>query len=134
MWILTPSKCPVVSLNKKLYPYCLALVGSRHGFKRDFTIKLKYIEGLMADWLKCQEHKKEGVIEIIVIVFTPTCWKICRWSIFSRKGCMDCGLDCTNASGLNVIVSPSVNLRASRYPPKRERESNHSIWTFMIQI
>jgi len=36
-------------LSKKLYPYCLVLVGSRNGFERDlhkekiacFTIKLK---------------------------------------------------------------------------------------------
>jgi len=36
-------------LSKKLYPYCLELVGSRNGFRRDFTIELKYIEGLMED-------------------------------------------------------------------------------------
>ena len=36
-----PSKAPVVSLCKKLYPYCLVLVGSRNGFERDFTIELK---------------------------------------------------------------------------------------------
>ena len=38
-----PSKAPIVSLSKKLNPYCLELVGSRHRFKRDFTIQLKYI-------------------------------------------------------------------------------------------
>jgi len=27
-------------LSKKLYPYCLVVVGSRNGFERDFTIKL----------------------------------------------------------------------------------------------
>ena len=48
------SKAPVVSLSKKLYPYCLVLVGSRNRFERGFTIKLKQIEGLMKDWLKCQ--------------------------------------------------------------------------------
>ena len=32
---------PVVSLSKKLYPYCLVLVGSRNGFERDITIELK---------------------------------------------------------------------------------------------
>jgi len=30
-----------VSLSKKLYPYCLVLVGSRNRFKHDFTIELK---------------------------------------------------------------------------------------------
>jgi len=34
-------KAPVVPLSKKLYPYCLVLVGSRNGFEHDFTIKLK---------------------------------------------------------------------------------------------
>ena len=49
------SKAPVVLLNKKLYPYCLVLVGSMNGFEHDFTIELKKIEGLMMkDWLKCQ--------------------------------------------------------------------------------
>jgi len=33
-------KDPVVSLSKKLYPYCLVLVVSRNGFER-FSIKLK---------------------------------------------------------------------------------------------
>jgi len=28
-------------LNKKLYPYCLVLVGSRNGFECDITIELK---------------------------------------------------------------------------------------------
>ena len=37
----SPIKAPVVSLSKKLYPYCLVLVGSRSGIERDFTIKLK---------------------------------------------------------------------------------------------
>ena len=32
---------PVVSLRKKLYPCCIVLVGSRNGFERDFTIKLR---------------------------------------------------------------------------------------------
>ena len=32
----------------------LVLVVSRYGFKRDLTIKLKQIEGLMEDLLKCQ--------------------------------------------------------------------------------
>ena len=34
-------KDPCVSLSKKLYPYCLVLVGSGNGFERDFTIELK---------------------------------------------------------------------------------------------
>ena len=34
------SKAPVVSLSKKLNPYCLVLVGYRNGFERDFTIEL----------------------------------------------------------------------------------------------
>ena len=37
----SPNKGPVVSLSKKLYPYCLVLVGLRNGFERDFTIKVK---------------------------------------------------------------------------------------------
>ena len=37
----SPNKGPVVSLSKKLYPYCLVLVGSRNGFERDLTIKVK---------------------------------------------------------------------------------------------
>ena len=40
-WVRAPSKAHVVSLSKKLYPYCLVLVGSRNGFEREFTIKLK---------------------------------------------------------------------------------------------
>ena len=28
------AKAPAVSLSKKLYPYCLELVGSRNGFDR----------------------------------------------------------------------------------------------------
>ena len=40
-WVRSSSKAPVVSLSKKLYPYCLVLVGSRTGFERDFTIELK---------------------------------------------------------------------------------------------
>jgi len=40
-WVRAPSKVPVVSLSKKLYTYCLVLVGSRKGFNRDFTIELK---------------------------------------------------------------------------------------------
>ena len=35
---------------KNLYPHCLVLVGSRNGFKRDFTIELNEIEGLAVDW------------------------------------------------------------------------------------
>ena len=38
---LSPIKGPCVSLSKKLYPYCLVLVGSGNGFERDFTIELK---------------------------------------------------------------------------------------------
>jgi len=37
---LTPSNILVVSLSKALYPQCLVLVGSRNGFKLEFTIKL----------------------------------------------------------------------------------------------
>jgi len=29
------------TLRKKLFPYCLVLVGYRNGFERDFTIELK---------------------------------------------------------------------------------------------
>ena len=50
-WVRAPSKALVVSLSKKLYSYCLVLVGSRNGFERDlnkqknacFTIELKSI-------------------------------------------------------------------------------------------
>jgi len=38
-WILARSKAPVVSSSKKLYPYCLVLVGSRNGLERAFTIE-----------------------------------------------------------------------------------------------
>ena len=39
---LSPIKGPRgVSLSNKLYLYWLVLVGSRYGFKCDFTIKLK---------------------------------------------------------------------------------------------
>ena len=44
MWrscVRAPSKAPVVSLSKKLCPYCLVLVGSRNGFELDFTIELE---------------------------------------------------------------------------------------------
>jgi len=34
-------KALIASLVKKLYPHCFVLVGSRNGFERDFTIKLK---------------------------------------------------------------------------------------------
>ena len=39
---------------EKLYPHCLILVGSWDGFKHAFTIKPKYIEGLMVyyHWTK----------------------------------------------------------------------------------
>ena len=40
-WVREPSKAPIVSLSKKLFPYCLVLVGYRNGFERDFTIELK---------------------------------------------------------------------------------------------
>ena len=48
-WVRVPTKPHVVSLSKKLYPYCLVLVGSRNGFKGEFTIELEYFEGLMED-------------------------------------------------------------------------------------
>ena len=53
-WVRAQTKVPVVSLTKKLYPYCLVLVGSRNGLERDFTIKLKLIKGLKKYWLNCQ--------------------------------------------------------------------------------
>jgi len=37
----SPISGHVVSLSKKLYPYCLELVGSRNGFERDLTIELR---------------------------------------------------------------------------------------------
>ena len=39
-WVRAPSKAPIVSLSKKLYPYCLVMVGSRNGFERDVIIEL----------------------------------------------------------------------------------------------
>ena len=39
--IVPHQKASVVSLSKKLYPYCLVLVGSRNGFERDVKIELK---------------------------------------------------------------------------------------------
>jgi len=48
-WVRAPSKVPVVSLSKKLYPYYLVLGGSRNGFERDITIELKLFEGLKED-------------------------------------------------------------------------------------
>jgi len=44
--LITLVKRQVIQLH---YPCCLVLVGSRNGFERDFTIELKYIEGLMED-------------------------------------------------------------------------------------
>ena len=41
LWVWGPSKLHVVSFSKKLYPYCLVLVGYRNGLERDFTIELK---------------------------------------------------------------------------------------------
>jgi len=35
------SKALIVSLSKKLDPYCLILVGSRNGYEREFTLELK---------------------------------------------------------------------------------------------
>ena len=35
------TKGPRCFLEKKLYPYCLVLAGSRNGFKLDITIKSK---------------------------------------------------------------------------------------------
>ena len=51
-WVRAPSKAPIVSFSKNLYPYCLVLVVSGNGFEHDFTIKLKKIKDVMEDWLK----------------------------------------------------------------------------------
>ena len=40
-WFEPHQRPPVVSLSKKLYLYCLVLVGSRNGFEHDITIELK---------------------------------------------------------------------------------------------
>jgi len=48
-WVRAPSHAHVVSLSKKLYHYCIVLVGFWNGFESDFTIELKSIEGLMED-------------------------------------------------------------------------------------
>ena len=42
-------KGPVVSLSKKLYPYCLILLDSRNEFERDIKIELNSIENLTED-------------------------------------------------------------------------------------
>ena len=66
MWrsgVRAPSESPVVSLSKKLYPYCLVLVGSKNGFERDFTIELKQFEGLMEDRLKCQISPSLNIVK-----------------------------------------------------------------------
>jgi len=39
--VVTQSKTPAVSVSKKLNPHCLVLVGSKGGFERDLTTKLK---------------------------------------------------------------------------------------------
>ena len=55
--ILEPETLPSLLSTgwfQKHPPHCLVLVGSRNRFKRDITIKLKSIEGLMEDRLKCQ--------------------------------------------------------------------------------
>jgi len=39
--VLTPSKATVVSLSKKLYLHCLVLVGSRKGYKIDFSMEIE---------------------------------------------------------------------------------------------
>ena len=52
--VWAPSKALLFPWPKKLYPYCLVLVGSRNIFECHFIIKLKYIQGLMEDWLYCQ--------------------------------------------------------------------------------
>ena len=70
----------VGSLSKTLYPYCLVLVGSRNGFERDFTIELKWNEGLMEDWLKCQ------IISLVKYRQNPnTCYSIYSLQQFSNK-------------------------------------------------
>ena len=51
-WVRAPPKAPVVSVSKKLYPYCLVLVDSRNGF--EIHNRTKKIEGLMEDLLKIQ--------------------------------------------------------------------------------
>jgi len=42
-------KASVVSSSKKLYSYCLDLVGSRNGFERDFHNRTNKSEGFMED-------------------------------------------------------------------------------------
>ena len=84
-WARAPSKTPVVSLSKKLYPCCLVLVGSRNGFERDFTIELNYIQGLMEDWLKCQTsplvkyHQKKR---------KKFCSVLCKWHNYASGKCI----------------------------------------------
>ena len=45
------------------------------------------------------------------------CWKICNWSIDSRKGRRAGGRELSRASRQNVICSPGHIRRATRYPP-----------------
>ena len=53
-WVVNSSR---ISKSKKLYPYCLILVGSRNRFERDFTIELKYIVDLIYGIWTCMSNK-----------------------------------------------------------------------------
>ena len=45
-WVRAQSKVPIESLSKKLYPYCLVLVGSSIGFEHDFKIAIINLRAL----------------------------------------------------------------------------------------
>jgi len=54
----TIKRAPVVSLSKKLYSHCLALVGSRNGFERKYTICIVLILK-PGETVKTKETKKK---------------------------------------------------------------------------
>jgi len=82
LWVWTPSKATVFFLSKKLYPHCLVLVGSRNGFECDFTIKLKYTEGLMDDLLRCQISRLGKYCQNQIHFFLELYWPI-KLSIYA---------------------------------------------------
>ena len=82
LWVWTPSKATVFFLSKKHYPHCLVLVGSRNGFECDFTIKLKYTEGLMDDLLKCQISRLGKYCQNQIHFFLELYWLV-KLSIYA---------------------------------------------------
>ena len=60
-WVRAPSKAPVVSLSKKLYPYCLVQVGSRSP-TRSLILRILGIK----QHLPCQWIHKSSFLEQIM--------------------------------------------------------------------